>query len=142
MRDSDLNPVRLSAELAEARKFAPGMTDMMDLYGVGDHGGGPTRDDLDDGLHWMQPDKVAPKMEFGTAHALLLGIEKQIAPDSTIWDYRSIADGYQFPPAPPAGEGLRFPPGTTSLYLEYHRGVFTTQAKHKRNMREGRSMDC
>ena len=25
---------------------------MMDLYGVGDHGGGPTRAILDEGVHW------------------------------------------------------------------------------------------
>ena len=28
------------------------MTEMMDLYGVGDHGGGPTRAMLDEGFHW------------------------------------------------------------------------------------------
>ncbi len=28
------------------------MTDMMDLYGIGDHGGGPTRAILDEGMHW------------------------------------------------------------------------------------------
>jgi len=134
--DSDLNPVHLSAELVEARKLAPGLTDMMDLYGVGDHGGGPTRDNLDDGLRWMQPDKVAPKMEFGTAFPYLSGIEKQIAPDSKTWNYRSIAGGYQFPPAPPAGE-VSIPTWNDELYLEYHRGVFTTQANLKRNLRDG-----
>ena len=47
------------------------MTEMMDLYGIGDHGGGPTRAILDEGMHWMQPDKVVPKMQFGTAQSLL-----------------------------------------------------------------------
>ena len=28
------------------------MTEMMDLYGIGDHGGGPTRAILDEGFHW------------------------------------------------------------------------------------------
>ena len=65
--NNNLNPVRLSADLVQARTMAPGLTEMMDLYGVGDHGGGPTRDVLDEGVRWMQPDKVAPKMEFGTA---------------------------------------------------------------------------
>ena len=43
------------------------MTNMLDLFGVGDHGGGPTRTMLDEGLHWMEPNKVMPKEEFGTA---------------------------------------------------------------------------
>ena len=34
---------------------SPGMTEMMDLYGVGDHGGGPTRAMLDEGFHWAAP---------------------------------------------------------------------------------------
>jgi alpha-mannosidase len=36
----------------QARTRAPGMTEMMDLYGIGDHGGGPTRAILDEGVHW------------------------------------------------------------------------------------------
>ena len=39
----DVGPVRLSANMAQARQQAPGMNEMLDLYGVGDHGGGPTR---------------------------------------------------------------------------------------------------
>jgi hypothetical protein len=33
----------------------------MDVYGVGDHGGGATHPVLDQGVRWMQPDKVAPE---------------------------------------------------------------------------------
>ncbi len=41
---------------------------MMDLYGVGDHGGGPTRAVLDQGDHWAapaMPPQVAPNMSLG-----------------------------------------------------------------------------
>ncbi|HLJ79525.1 MAG TPA: alpha-mannosidase, partial [Acidobacteriaceae bacterium] len=132
--NTNLNPVRLSADLAQARKFAPGMTEMMDLYGVGDHGGGPTRAMLDEGLHWMQPEKVVPKMQFGTAQPYFTDVEKQLAPESKTWDYRSIAEGYQFPAAV---EGkIAIPTWDDEMYLEYHRGVFTTQAGLKRNLRE------
>jgi alpha-mannosidase len=130
-----LDPTRLSADLAQARTFAPGMTTMMDLYGVGDHGGGPTRDMLDQGEHWAQPDKIAPKMEFGTAYPYLSSVEKQVSPDSKTWNYKSIAEGYQYPPAPPEGQ-ISIPTWDDELYLEYHRGVYTTQAKMKRNLRE------
>ncbi len=132
--NTNLNPVRLSVDLAQARKFAPGMDDMMDLFGVGDHGGGPTRAMLDEGLHWMQSNKVVPKMEFGTAQPWFSKIEKELAPQSPEWDYRSIAQGYH---EPPLVEGaIDIPTWKSELYFEYHRGVFTTQAQHKRNMRE------
>jgi alpha-mannosidase len=133
--DRNLNPVHLSAELAQARTMAPGMTEMMDLYGVGDHGGGPTRDMLDDADHWMQPGKIAPKMEYGTALPYLSEMKKEVAPDSKVWNYRTIAEGYQYPPQPPAGE-ISIPTWDDELYLEFHRGVYTTQANMKRNLRQ------
>ncbi|HTW47980.1 MAG TPA: glycoside hydrolase family 38 C-terminal domain-containing protein [Acidobacteriaceae bacterium] len=132
--NTNLNPVRLAADLAQAREYAPGLNNMMDLYGVGDHGGGPTRAMLDEGLHWMQPDKVVPKMEFGTAQPWFSKIETEIAPESKTWDYRTIAEGYHTP-TPVPGQ-ISIPTWKTELYLEYHRGVFTTQANMKRNLRE------
>ena len=132
--NTNLNPVRLAADLAKAREYAPGLNDMLDLYGVGDHGGGPTRAMLDEGLHWMQPDKIVPHMEFGTAQPWFSKIEKEIAPESKTWDYRSIAQGYQTP-TPVEGQ-ISIPTWKSELYFEYHRGVFTTQANMKRNLRE------
>nr|WP_252263570.1 glycoside hydrolase family 38 C-terminal domain-containing protein [Paracidobacterium acidisoli] len=132
--NNDLSPVRLSADLAAARKDSPGMDQMMDLYGIGDHGGGPTRTVLDEGVHWMQPGKIAPKMQFGIAQTYFNTVDKEIAPESRTWDYRTIADGYQYPQAV---EGkVSIPTWKDELYLEYHRGVFTTQAKMKQNLRE------
>jgi alpha-mannosidase len=132
--NGNLDPVRLSADLKTARERAPGMTEMMDLYGVGDHGGGPTRAILDEGVHWASGDKVVPRMQFGTAKSYFSSIENKIAPDSPEWDYSKIAAGYHAPAAV-AGE-IAIPTWNDELYLEYHRGVFTTQADHKRNMRQ------
>ena len=132
--NTNLNPVRLSVDLAQARKYATGMTDMLDLFGVGDHGGGPTRAMLDEGLHWMQPSRIVPKMEFGTAQPWFSTVENQLAPQSPEWDYRSIAQGYHEPP--PVEGKIDIPTWKSEMYFEYHRGVFTTQANHKRNMRE------
>ncbi len=131
--NTNLNPVRLSVDLAQARTYAPGMTEMMDLFGVGDHGGGPTRAMLDEGVHWMQSDKIVPKMQFGTAQTYFSTVEKELAPQSPEWDYRSIAQGYHEPP--PVEGAIDIPTWKSELYFEYHRGVFTTQANHKRNMR-------
>ena len=106
-----LGPVRLSEDLAVARERAPGMTEMMDLYGVGDHGGGPTRVMLDQGFHWADPGATAiaadggalvtPKYQFGTAQSYFSAVEKQIAPESPVWNYQSIAKGYEAPAAVP-----------------------------------------
>ncbi len=133
--NDNLNPVRLSYDLAQARQRAPGMAEIMDLYGIGDHGGGPTRAILDEGVHWMQPDKVVPKSNFGTAQSYFTSIESKIAADSPVWDYDSIAKGYK-PPATPADGQVAIPTWKTEMYFEYHRGVMTTQANHKRNMRD------
>jgi len=137
--NQDLSPVRLSQDLAAARTRATGMTDMMDLYGIGDHGGGPTRAVLDQGFHWAMPSippKVAPNMQFGTAQTWFSTVEKQIAPESPVWNYASIAKGYAAPPAPANAGMMGIPTWKSELYFEYHRGVMTTQANHKRNMRE------
>jgi alpha-mannosidase len=131
----DLNPVRLAEDLAIARKQSPGLAEMMDLYGVGDHGGGPTRAILDEGVHWMQPDKIVPPMRFGTAAAYFNDVDGRLASNSPEWNYASIAKGYTDPPPPPAGM-ISIPTWKSELYFEYHRGVMTTQANHKRNMRQ------
>jgi alpha-mannosidase len=133
--NGNLNPVRLTYDLATARKQAPGLDEMMDLYGVGDHGGGPTRAILDEGAHWAQPDKVMPKMKMGTAQSFFTDVEGKIEPNSPVWNYESIAKGYTAPPAPADGK-ISIPTWNSEMYFEYHRGVMTTQANHKRNMRD------
>jgi alpha-mannosidase len=135
--NDNLNPVRLSSDIVQARDRAPGLTDMMDLYGVGDHGGGPTRAMLDEGFHWANPstpEKVTPHYEFGVAQPYFTDVEKQIAPESHEWNYQSIAKGYTAPADVPGKVSI--PTWKSELYFEYHRGVMTTQSNHKRNMRQ------
>ncbi len=142
--NDNLHQTRLTEDLATARTRATGMTNIMDLYGIGDHGGGPTRNVLDEGFHWspdatstpspLSTSTVHPKIEFGLAQPYFSAVEKQLADNSPVWDYASIAKGYT---APPAVEGkVSIPTWKSELYFEYHRGVMTTQANHKRNMRE------
>jgi alpha-mannosidase len=65
----NLSPVRLSADLVAARTRATGMTDMMDLYGIGDHGGGPTRAVLDRGVSLGDAfDSAEGRSEYAVRH--------------------------------------------------------------------------
>jgi len=84
---------------------------MMYLYGVGDHGGGPTRNDLDTALRWQKPDVVYPKLEFSTAASFLNNLSQN------------------------EGE-LNLPVWNGELYFQYHRGVQTTQSETKRGNRK------
>jgi alpha-mannosidase len=83
---------------------------MLHLYGVGDHGGGPTRTMLDNATRLMKPDVVYPKLEFSTAAAFFSELEKKLP-------------------------SLKVPVWKDELYFEYHRGVLTTQAETKRRIR-------
>ncbi len=132
--NNNLSPIRLTTDLAQASQRAPGIDKMMDLYGIGDHGGGPTRAILDEGDHWTESNKIIPKIENGSAQSFFSDVEKKIAPASQEWNYTSIPKGYTFPT--PVNGKISIPTWNDEMYLEFHRGVFTTQANHKRNMRE------
>ncbi|MBE9011996.1 alpha-mannosidase, partial [Pseudanabaenaceae cyanobacterium LEGE 13415] len=71
------------------------------LFGVGDHGGGPTRDMLEIAERWKRS-PFFPKLEFTTALNYLESLE---APKET-WN--------------------------DELYLEFHRGCYTTHGEQKR----------
>ena len=89
--------------------------EMMHLYGVGDHGGGPTRTMLDKATRLMSPDVVYPKFEFGTAKGFFEDLEKKL-------------------------RSMEVPTWKDELYFQYHRGVFTTQAETKRRIRRGEEL--
>jgi len=132
---NDIIPSKIAADVAVARKLNPGTPMMLHLYGVGDHGGGPTRSMLDSGLHWINPDRVAPPMQFGTAQAFFSDVETKLdTGHAPVWNYKVMASGNHDLPTPPEGK-LSLPVWNDELYFEYHRGVMTTQANHKRNMR-------
>ena len=109
---------------------------MMHLYGIGDHGGGPTRAMLDSGVHWTEPSGVFPKMDFGFAQSYFDDVENKLDTEhAPVWNYETLAEGKD-KLAPSSDGKVSLPVWKDELYLEYHRGVFTTQANHKRNMRE------
>jgi len=85
-------------------------SEMLHLYGVGDHGGGPTRTMLDNAARWMKPDDVYPNIRFSAAKSFFDDLEKKL----------------------PA---MKVPIWSDELYFEYHRGVQTTQAETKKRVR-------
>jgi len=113
---ADMEPVQLAKDLSFWAPAIYGTStsnspEMMHLYGVGDHGGGPTRAMLDNALRFMQPSVVYPKIEFSTASGFFHDLEPKLP-------------------------SLTVPTWKDELYFEYHRGVFTTQAETKRHIRK------
>jgi alpha-mannosidase len=133
---NEIDPVRIAADLTTSRGRNPGVTEMMHLFGVGDHGGGPTRAMLDSGEKWTEPQMVFPRTFFGVAQGFFSDVETKLdTARSPVWNYKAIATANTN--LPPAADGkITLPIWNDELYFEYHRGVFTTQANHKRNMRE------
>ncbi|HET9087231.1 MAG TPA: glycoside hydrolase family 38 C-terminal domain-containing protein [Acidobacteriaceae bacterium] len=132
---NQIEPARMARDLATAIELNPGQKEMMHLYGIGDHGGGPTRDMLDSGVRWMEPNKIFPHLEFGVSQNFFNTMAQRIEKSgSPVWNYENLAAGNTALPAPPEGK-ISLPVWNDELYLEFHRGVYTTQAKHKWNLR-------
>ena len=133
---NQIEPVNMAKAFAQARQRNPGTTEMMHLYGIGDHGGGPTRAMLDAGDRWLAPDKAYAQLNFGDAATFFSTVEKKLdTQHAPVWNYHTLAAGNTTLPQPPSGL-WSLPVWNDELYFEFHRGVFTTQATHKRNMRE------
>jgi alpha-mannosidase len=134
--DLGIEPLMLAQDVARADQRNPGLPEMMHLFGVGDHGGGPTRAMLDSGVRWTDPKMVYPKTFFGVAQGFFSDVEGKLdSQHSPVWNYKTIASGSTQLSPPPAGM-VSLPTWNDELYFEYHRGIFTSQANHKRNMRE------
>lgn len=86
-------------------------SDFMVLYGRGDHGGGPTQEKLDN-IDALQQTRVFPKVEFSTPQKFFQKIE---------------------------ASKVALPVLRDEMYLEYHRGCYTTQAATKKF---NRKMEC
>jgi alpha-mannosidase len=134
----DIDPVDIAADAARAAKMNPGEGEMLHLYGpsYGRLSMETARGVLDAGEYWAQPGKVYPAMRFGTAEQFFRDVATRIAPESPLWNYRTAAAGNTALASPPQGE-ITVPTWRDELYLEHHRGTYTTQAAHKRNIREG-----
>ncbi len=103
--------VKTTLDLLQAYHENTKLTDFMILYGEGDHGGGPTAADVQSIQQLSQRD-IFPEVKFSSPETFFAAIE-------------------------PAKNNL--PVLRDEMYLEYHRGTYTTQAKVKKYNRQ---MEC
>ncbi|MGB3300351.1 MAG: alpha-mannosidase [Phormidesmis sp.] len=104
---SDIEPIKMSAYASQWER-STGIPDSLWLPGLGDHGGGPTRDMLEKAHRW-QASPFFPKLNFTT-------------PDSFINNLSSSSED-------------NLPVWKDELYLELHRGCYTTHADQKQQNR-------
>jgi alpha-mannosidase len=102
------DPIQLAQWMREFDENT-GIPRMMVLFGVGDHGGGPTMEMLDRIDHLKHLD-IYPTIEYCTATKYLNWIKQQDSASIPVWK--------------------------NELYLEYHRGTYTTQANMKKLNRQ------
>ncbi|MBD2426930.1 alpha-mannosidase [Phormidium sp. FACHB-1136] len=124
-----LPPIGTDIEAPEIAQYAAqweantGFQDALWLPGVGDHGGGPTRDMLIKARRWANS-PLFPRLTFGHAQPLLdalLTPPTAAAPLSPV----SLDPHPPVPPSPP------LPLWRDELYLELHRGCYTTHGDQK-----------
>lgn len=96
----DTNPI-IMTDHALNWEQQTGLKEIFWLPGVGDHGGGPTRDMLEVAQRW-QKSPFFPQLKFSQATTYLDSLETSNLP---IWD--------------------------DELYLEFHRGCYTTHSDQK-----------
>lgn len=111
---NQLDPVRLARDTAETARRT-GLPDLLHLYGIGDHGGGPTRRMLVSGSRWQLADALFPSLTLTTAGDFFQAIEKNLT-------------------------SVNLPVWRDELYFEYHRGILTTQAQTKKNNRRNEAL--
>ncbi len=110
-----MDPVKIARDTADLMPRVPNLDTIMHLYGIGDHGGGPTRFMLDEGKKWMNPAQPFPKVIFSTAQGFFDDVDKEMP-------------------------RLNLPTWNSELYLQYHRGVFTSQSETKRHNRQSEEL--
>lgn len=107
--DAGTDPVTMAGYFPEIAGES-GTKEIMYLYGVGDHGGGPTQQAID-GVRETQTDNLFPNLKFSTALPFFESLGRNAS-------------------------GLNIPVWNDELYFEYHRGVYTTHAQMKRYNRK------
>lgn len=112
---ADMDPVAMGT-YAATWEAGTGISQALWLPGVGDHGGGPTRDMLEQSDRWAKS-PLFPTLRFGHIGQFL----------------REFAAGAMadIPEVSSESEARNLPVWNDELYLELHRGCYTTHADQK-----------
>jgi alpha-mannosidase len=111
-----ISPVQGATFIADDTPLCSGFKEQMVLYGVGDHGGGPTREMLDVAERWLKsPQAAFPNFKFSRAQEFFDDVDARLAK-------------------------LNLPVWKDELYFQFHRGTYTTQAESKRRMRRSEEL--
>ncbi|MDB9512520.1 alpha-mannosidase [Kamptonema animale CS-326] len=97
-----------------------GLRDALWLPGVGDHGGGPTRDMLEVAKRWQQS-PFFPELKFTKAVDYLSSICGELSDELS-----------EVHPRDRTNTPLPIPVWNDELYFEFHRGCYTSHADQKR----------
>ncbi|MFM7447245.1 MAG: alpha-mannosidase [Leptolyngbyaceae cyanobacterium] len=146
-----IDPVKIADYACDWEKKT-GIPDVLWLPGVGDHGGGPTRDMLHVARRW-QRSPFFPEIKFIRAIEYLkhleargqkslaeeIGVRSQELEEKSSWvkGHDSLVEEGQEPLVPrfeALNQSVRhdsFPIWQDELYLEFHRGCYTTHADQK-----------
>ncbi len=81
--NSGITP-HIGTQVTELSKLSGGLKTCLFVYGVGDHGGGPTRRDVERALEMMTW-KIFPEIKFGTLHEYFDEAQK-------VWDKLPVVD--------------------------------------------------
>lgn len=106
---NSLEPIKMARDVGNYARQTH-IPQLLHLFGVGDHGGGPTRHMMQVGRNWQRPETLFPTVRIGSIQQFFDGIAPLLpAANVPVW--------------------------RNELYFQYHRGVQTTQANTKRNNR-------
>ncbi len=109
---SDIDPEKMAAQ---SKKWSDS-TDILNtlwLPGLGDHGGGPTRDMLEKSRRW-EKSPFFPQLSFTTPNQYIENLSIQPSTSLPVWK--------------------------DELYLELHRGCYTTHAEQKQSNRQAEDL--
>ncbi|MEO0869087.1 MAG: glycoside hydrolase family 38 C-terminal domain-containing protein, partial [Cyanobacteria bacterium J06642_11] len=124
---TDFDPVQMAQYSAQWEEKT-GSSHTCWLPGVGDHGGGPTRDMLMKARRWQQS-PLFPQVKFSTPTEFL----QQAVGTQQLLGENEDSVGLRQPTAIPTFEAL--PLWSDELYLELHRGCYTSHSDQKQQNR-------
>jgi alpha-mannosidase len=131
-------PVTMGQNLADSMKTNPGDNGLLHLYGpsLGRLDMPEGRSFLREGIEWSDPKKVFPATRFDTSAAFFDDMARRVdKTDSPVWNYKTFAAGETQLKASSSDGKIHVPVWDDELYLELHRGTYTSQAGEKANIR-------